>query len=218
LTPALVEERRNVFWTGLVIERAMLLRSGRPSVMQEDDIGIDLPKPDKAFMMGPNVPQPIRYMSTLSLLQGRVYNKLYSAKATTRSTLERLQWVSTLDEELQEWKDNLPIEIRPGNEMQVEQDFVIPVLMMHYGYFNALSTIHRCSVHYEAWTNSGEPPLNTEAMGKMKLNPRVFASAAITLGAARSVIGLLKRTAEHVDTSEINIIRYVYLQILVEIC
>ncbi|KUJ17595.1 uncharacterized protein LY89DRAFT_57986 [Mollisia scopiformis] len=206
LTQAQVEERRNVFWSSVIIERAIIMRSGRPSVMQEDDIGIDLPKPAKNAMMGPNVPQPIRYMATLSLLQGRIYNKLYSAKAATRSTLERLQWVSTLDEELQEWKDNLPIEIRPGNEMKVNREFVIPVIMMHYGYLNALSTIHRCSVHYKSWANGGEPPLNMEAMSSMKLNPRVFSSGAITVGAARGVMNLLKETESHVDQSEMNVI------------
>lgn len=192
-----------------MIERAIIMRSGRPSIIHEDDIGIDLPKAGNNSVLGPNVPRPIRYMATLSLLQGRIYNKLYSAKAATRSTLERLQWVSTLDEELQEWKDGLPMEIRPGNEMKVDKDFVIPVLMMHYGYLNALATIHRCSVHYKSWNHGAEPPLNLEAMNEMKLNPRVFSSGAITVGAARGVMSLLKQTEDHIDMSELNVIRYI---------
>lgn len=205
-TPEQIEERRNVFWTGFVIERAILMRSGRPSVMQEDDIGIDLPKPNVLTL--PNQPQHLRYTSTLSLLQGRIYNKLYSAKAIAKPALERLQWVSTLDEELQEWKDKLPVEIRPGNELKVDKQFIIPFLMMHYGYFNSLTTIHRCSIHYKSWANRGDAPISPEAMADMKLNPRVFASGAITVGAARSVIHLLDQTVEGVDMTELNILRY----------
>lgn len=204
-TPEQIEERRNVFWTGFVIERANLMRSGRPSVMQEDDIGIDLPKPNALVL--PNQPQHLRYTSTLSLLQGRIYNKLYSAKAIAKPPLERLQWVSTLDEELEEWKDKLPVEIRPGNELKVDKQFIIPFLMMHYGYFNSLTTIHRCSIHYKSWANRGDAPISPEAMADMKLNPRVFASGAITVGAARSVIHLLEQTVEGIDMTELNIIR-----------
>jgi len=40
LSPAEVEQRRNIFWVGLVTERQINLRMGRPSTIHDDDIGV----------------------------------------------------------------------------------------------------------------------------------------------------------------------------------
>jgi hypothetical protein len=108
----------------------------------------------------------------------------------TESKLERLRWVGILDEELQYWKHLLPIEIRPGHELRCHKKNILPVLALHFEYFDALTSIHRVSLPYSSWGNE-EFPGKMEP-DDMQINPRVFASGAIRVGAARSVIGLLK--------------------------
>lgn len=129
-------------------------------------------------------------MATLALLQGRIYNKLYSAKSLTKSKLERLRWVGILDEELQYWKESLPVEIRPGHNLKCHQKNILPVLAMQFGYFDALSTLHRVSLPYSSWGKEEFPA--GSGVDDLGLNPRVFASGAIRIGAARNVIDLLK--------------------------
>jgi hypothetical protein len=210
LTPADVEERRNVFWIAFVAEGSIIHRSGRPSVIHEDDIGVNLPKNVKLTKEILDQPQPfqcLRIMSTLAILQGRVYNKLFSAKSLTKSKWERLRWIGLLDEELQFWKDSIPIEIRPGHEVKCHEYHVIGVLMLQFGYFSTLSTIHRASLPYGF---SGGDDILLESDGaESQLNPRVFASGAIRVSAARSTIDLLKicQSPNVIHTTEINIIR-----------
>lgn len=179
-------------------------------MIHEDDIGVNLPKelPITSDLLTEDLPfGNLRVMTTLALLQGRVYNKLYSAKSLTKSKLERLKWVGFLDEELQSWKDSLPIEIRPGHDVKCHERHVIPVLMMHFGYFNTVSTIHRGSLHYGASKQEDFPVADGES--RLDLNPRVFASGAIRLSAARSIIKLLElcKTSTLIHSIEINVIR-----------
>ncbi|KAF8851995.1 hypothetical protein BDZ45DRAFT_128055 [Acephala macrosclerotiorum] len=193
LSPAEMEERCNVFWIAVVIERRIIHRSGRPSAIHEGDIGVHLPReevPLQELASQPERFKTVRPMATLALLQGRIYNKLYSAKSLTKSKLERLRWVGILDEELQYWKESLPAEIRPGHNLKCHQKNILPVLAMQFGYFDALSTLHRVSLPYSSWGKE-EFPAGSGA-DDLGLNPRVFASGAIRVGAARNVIDLLR--------------------------
>jgi len=63
--------------------------------------------------------------------------------------------------------------------------------MLHFAYYNCLTTIHRMSVHHGFWTSR----LSNYAISGLSarpLNPRVFASASLCVAAARSSIQLIK--------------------------
>lgn len=209
LSPAEVEQRCNVFWIAVVMERALIHRYGRPSAIHEGDIGVHLPRETVPLQELVNKPErfsTIRPMATLALLRGRIYNKLYSAKSLTKSKLERLRWVDILDKELQYWKDLLPVEIKPGHELKCHEKNILPVLAMQFEYFDALTTIHRVSLPYSSCAKD-DIPVKSE-LESLQINPRVFASAAIRVSAARSVIGLLK-VCDLLADLERNVTRYV---------
>ena len=189
-----------------MIERGVSFRLGRPSCIDEDDIGIDFPKSP-----GPPGLIHLRYVAKLGVLQGRIYHKLYSAKSLTKSTLERLQRIGILDDELQHWRDSVPAEIRPGSEIQVYSDprHMMPVIMMQFAYFNALTIIHRVSNHHGPWRNKGDDPFDLKSQ-ESGLNPRVFAGGAICVSAARSVIELLNACSDALDAGDLNVIRFVF--------
>lgn len=204
LSHAEFEQRRNTFWIALLLEQGVSFRQGRPSIIHEDDIGVDFPKDTSSNLNTLH----LRQMTKLSLLQGRIYNKLYSAKSLTKSTFERIQRIGSLDEELQLWKDSLPIEIRPGHEIPSNSNpqTLAPIIMMHFSYFNALTILHRVSNHHGPWTRKRDNPFGPEIQ-EMNLNPRVFAGSAICVSAARSIIGLLGECARNAEIGELNIIR-----------
>lgn len=204
LSHAEAEQRRNTFWIGFLIERNMSFRLGRPSVINEDDIGIDFPRAmGEGVVMG-----HLRYMAKLGVLQGRIYNKLYSAKSQTKSTFERLQRIGILDDELQHWRESIPVNLRPGEPIAPSNDphHVMPILMMHFGYFNALTIIHRISNHHGPWTSKSEDPFSLKSQ-ESGLNPRVFAGGAICVNAARSIIRLLSVCAETLPPGDMNVMR-----------
>lgn len=44
LTQADLEQRRRVFWVMYVLEKSMCIRTGRPSAISDEDIGVSLPR------------------------------------------------------------------------------------------------------------------------------------------------------------------------------
>lgn len=193
LTEAEITQRKNVFWIVYFIDKSVSLRLGHPSVMNDDDIGIDLPV-DKGIEQRPDgsVTYSIfRYQIQLGRLESRIHSELYSARAQSRSALDRMKAVGELDKAVLEWKDALPVDIQPEKPIRAHEDRLLPIVMMHFGYFNCLSTIHRVSIHNGSWTSSHIDPSGT-LLNDHQLNPRIYASQSICLSAARQSIELLQ--------------------------
>ncbi|KFY26380.1 hypothetical protein V493_04121 [Pseudogymnoascus sp. VKM F-4281 (FW-2241)] len=209
-----VEQRRNVFWIVFGLEKGISIRSGRPSVFSDDDIGVELPPKTlnayKDLSSADSVLGSYRFVATIALLESRVYTKLYSARSHTKSDLERLKWVGSLDRELQQWRDDLPIEIRPEKPIKCHSKHLMDVIMIHFAYYNCLVAIHRGSSHHGSWIYSDKPTTVRDAKN-IGLSPRVFESSTICLTAARQIIGLLRyyENSDHSDIHNLNIITYV---------
>ncbi|KAJ8070354.1 hypothetical protein OCU04_000735 [Sclerotinia nivalis] len=201
-----IEQRRNVFWIAIMVERGAVIRQGRPSVIHDEDIGVDLPS-------GSQYPKNVdgrfvtfRHNAMLSLLQGRIYNRLYSAKSFTKSSTERLKIVGILDDELQQWCETIPIEVRPGHPLKCDKYHIITAVCMQWGYYQCLNTIHRVSLYYGPGLldlDGKKPRSDFDS----KLNPRVYASAAICVNAARRTIELLNACLTLSSPVEVNILR-----------
>ncbi|OBT66534.1 hypothetical protein VE03_03670 [Pseudogymnoascus sp. 23342-1-I1] len=206
-----IEQRRNVFWIVFGLEKGISIRSGRPSVFSDDDIGVELPPKTthayKDLSSADSVLGSYRCVATIALLESRVYTKLYSARSHTKSDLERLKWVGSLDRELQQWRDELPIEIRPEKPIKCHSKHLMDVIMIHFAYYNCLVAIHRGSSHHGSWIYSDKPTTVRDAKN-IGLSPRVFESSTICLTAARQIIGLLHYydTTEHSDVHNLGIV------------
>ncbi|KAF7867341.1 hypothetical protein EAF04_005424 [Stromatinia cepivora] len=211
-----IEQRRNVFWIAIMVERGVVVRQGRPSVIHDEDIGVDLP-PESQY------PKNIdgrfvtfRHNAMLSLLQGRIYSRLYSAKSFTKSKTERLKIVGMLDDELQQWCETIPIEVRPGHPLKCDKNHIVTAVCMQWGYYQCLNTIHRVSLYYGPGSLDldGEKP---QSNFDPKLNPRVYASAAICVNAARRTIDLLNDCLRLSSPVEVNILR-IFIHYALEAC
>lgn len=194
-----VEQRRRVFWIMYLLDKDMALRSGRPPCINDDDISVELPDEDPVDDVGNIILRNgkdkcnlFRLMATFSVIESKVYMQLYSAKAAKQSDGELLNTIGDLDKELEEWKESVPLEYRPDSEIDVDQGpLVLHLVMLHFAYYNCLTTIHRMSIHHGYWTSR----LSNYAIAGLSarpLNPRVFSSAALCVSAARSSIHLIK--------------------------
>lgn len=194
-----VEQRRRVFWIMYLLDKELALRSGRPGAINDDDFNVDLPEEDPADGVG-NIPLAggkakvnlFRLLAQFSTIEGKVYMQLYSAKASRQTDQEILNTIGELDQELERWKESVPIEIRPDNEIKMDEGpLVLHVVMLHFAYYNCLTTIHRMSIHHGYWTSR----LSNYAISGLSakpLNPRVFSSAVLCVSAARASINLIK--------------------------
>ncbi|KAI0600444.1 fungal-specific transcription factor domain-containing protein [Biscogniauxia sp. FL1348] len=199
LNPQEIEQRKRVFWIAYMLDKDLCLRSGRPAAQDDDDMNVELPDADPADHIG-NIPLAngkgkmnlFRVMCELSVIESKVYKRLYSTKATKLSDGELLQTISELDKELETWKDNIDIDYRPEHEINASHTpLILHIAMLHFSYYNTLTTIHRMSVHHGYWT-SRLSNYAIQGLNAKPLNPRVFSSAALCASAARATISLLK--------------------------
>ena len=162
-------------------------------------MNVELPSEDPGDNIG-NVPLSdgkgkvnlFRQMCQFAVISGKVYKQLYSTKASKFSDGELLNSIGELDRELEEWKHSIPADFRPENEISASHTpLILHVVVLHFAYYNCLTTIHRMSVHQGQWT-SRLSDYAIQGLNARPLNHRVFSSAAICVHAARSTIQLLK--------------------------
>lgn len=196
------EQRKRVFWIAYLLDKDICLRSGRPPSQDDDDMNVELPSEDPPDNVG-NIPlvkevdgkktmNLFRLMCTFAQIQSRVYKQLYSVKASRQSDGELLNTIGDLDAQLEEWKDSIPIDFRPEHEINAAHTpLILHVVVLHFAYYNCLTTIHRMSVHHGYWT-SRLSDYAIQGLNARPLNPRVFMSAALCVNAARTSIGLIR--------------------------
>ncbi|AEO62773.1 uncharacterized protein THITE_57956 [Thermothielavioides terrestris NRRL 8126] len=199
LNPIEIEQRKRVFWIAYMLDKDLCLRSGRPPAQDDDDMNVELPDADPADGIG-NIPLAdgkgkmnlFRVMCELAIVESKVYKRLYSTKATKQSDGELLNTIGELDKELEDWKDRIPIDFRPEHEIKASHTpLILHIVMLHFNYYNCLTTIHRMSIHHGYWT-SRLSNYAIQGRNTRPLNPRIFSSAALCTSAARASISLLK--------------------------
>jgi hypothetical protein len=162
-------------------------------------MNVELPSEDPPDNVG-NVPLSdgrskfnlFRALCEFAIIESRVYKRLYSAKASKQSDGELLNTIGELDKELEDWKDSIPIDFRPEYEIQATHTpLIIHMVVLHFAYYNCLTTIHRMSVHHGYWT-SRLSNYAIQGLNARPLNPRVFLSAVLCVTAARASINLIK--------------------------
>ncbi|KAI1981659.1 hypothetical protein LOZ51_002362 [Ophidiomyces ophidiicola] len=199
LNPVELEQRKRVFWIAYMLDKDICLRSGRPPVQDDDDMNVELPSEDPPDNIG-NVPLSdgkskfnlFRLMCLFGTIESKVYKQLYSTKAARQSDGELLNTIGELDRELEDWKDSIPLDFRPEYEIKTtHRPLILPIVVLHFAYYNCLTTIHRMSVHHGYWT-SRLSNYAIQGLNARPLNPRVFSSAVLCVSAARASINLIK--------------------------
>lgn len=199
LNPVELEQRKRVFWIGYLLDKDICLRSGRPPVQDDDDMNVELPSEDPPDNIG-NIPLAdgkgktnlFRLMCTFAIISSKVYKQLYATSAAKQTDGELLNTIGELDKELEDWKDGIPIDFRPEHEIKASHTpLILHIVVLHFAYYNCLTTIHRMSVHHGYWT-SRLSNYAIQGLNARPLNPRVFSSATLCVAAARASIHLIK--------------------------
>lgn len=183
------------------------LRSGRPAAQDDDDMNIGLPSEEPADQVGTimvgegSTVGPgsagrrvnlFRKLCEFSQIQSQVYKRLYAERASRQSDSELLSTIGDLDKQLEDWKDSMPPDVRPEHEIKVPLPYALTLMILHFAYYNCLTTIHRTSILHGSWTARRSNASATDQPDQA-LNPRVFMSAALCVNAARASIMLLDK-------------------------
>jgi len=194
LNPTEIEQRKRVFWIAYQLDKDLSLRSGRPPAQDDDDMTVELPslQPEDnvgTVLLGDCQINLFRLVSEFSVIQSNVYKQLYSTTAAKQPPEKLLNAVATLDKQLKEWKEKFPPGYRPdGLSHTLPGSSILNCMMLHFGYYNCLATIHRMSRYWATRVSD----LTLQDLNTREVNPNFFASSAVSTSAARSSIQLLK--------------------------
>ncbi|KAI5458976.1 fungal-specific transcription factor domain-containing protein [Mariannaea sp. PMI_226] len=153
------EQRSRVFWIAYTLDKDVSLRALTPSTQIDEDIDIPLPvaaPADSAGLIWTQNGQVYfnyhRRRVELSHIQGKVYDLLYSNRATKVTGLERSSRVARLQAMLDKWYDRIP----PVFQIEQVIDNVGPAQLiqltkMHHAYLLAEVMTHGIYSHNADW-------------------------------------------------------------------
>jgi hypothetical protein len=166
------------------------LRFGRPPDQDDDDTDIQLPAelPDTP---GNRLSNLFRAMCALAKIEGQVYKRLYSVKASRQSVEEIVKVVNQLDQELGDWRKSVPQEYKPESEIKISDDVLRQhIVNFHLAYYHCLAAIHRKLVQHGHWVCRPDPSM--EDVDQETFRQHVFSSATLCVSAARASINLIR--------------------------
>lgn len=204
MDPITREQRNRLFWASYVMANSIAMLVGRPSPIQDFDCDVDFPLDvaDEQItaegIIQTNTHRPFNFFLNevrLSKLCSRAYHRLYSAQALGSHTWDSLaDAIGELDSELIAWRDAIPIEFRPEQDIAWHENATYrQVMLMHLSYYNCMYTLHRPIFTLALRSGSSFAP---DKPVKELRNARVYGSAAVCVGAARSGLRLLLDVAQ----------------------
>ena len=193
ISAAEIEERKRVFWIAYSLEKELCLRMGQPSAQDDDDMDVELPyEIDNSLIYSGGLTRTnfFNFRARLAMIQGQIYKRLYSVKATKRALAERVAAATELEAMLRSWRESVPIEFLQDNHEPFLQTPILgtprPSIILQLLYFNSLTSVYN---------SLPAPPLYPElrTIGQ-PLEFQLLSTPLIYANEARRAIGLLQVT------------------------
>ncbi|MCJ1314486.1 hypothetical protein MMC25_008168 [Agyrium rufum] len=157
--PSDVTQRIRVFWIAYVLDKDFSLRLDQPPLLTDDEVVVDLPSNQLSDDLGllyayggTCVIDIFRLRCQLAIIQGKIYSKLYSARALKLPWQERTNAVTALSRLLESWKCSIPTELRPDRlTSNLKGSDLVHIMILFLTYFNCLCLVHRCIFNSTGW-------------------------------------------------------------------
>ena len=147
--PAEIEERKRVFWIAYSLDKDLSLQMGQPSAQDDDDIDVELPSDEYSTSISPDhatASSLLNCRARLAMIQGRIYKRLYSVKASRQTSAERLLAATELEDMLHSWRALVPSELMKEYQEQLVQTPTSQAaehpIILQLVYFNSLAMVY----------------------------------------------------------------------------
>ncbi|KAH6967606.1 hypothetical protein BKA56DRAFT_596911 [Ilyonectria sp. MPI-CAGE-AT-0026] len=148
-SPAEILQQRRLFWQAYILDADLALRLRKAPVLAATSL-ISLPDVRPSDGCGVLVLDDgstmnfLRERVALAKIQSRIYSLLYSSQSPSQVTPDQTYGIITiLDQELQEWKANLPELIKPQKPLtNCDTTRLTCLTVLHYTYFQLVIAIH----------------------------------------------------------------------------
>ena len=162
-----IEERKRVFWIAYSFDKDLSLRMGQPSAQDDDDMDVDLPSENDFGLMWPgNLTgmSLLNFRARLARIQGQIYKRLYSVKATKQAVAERVAAATELEAMLRSWRTSVPIDFIQDYNRQSRRlpnfDTIPHPVVLQLLYFNSLAFVYNslpAQPRYRELERAGDP-------------------------------------------------------------
>jgi hypothetical protein len=191
------EQRRRIFWIAYLLDTSSSINSGLPPALAED-FEVSLPSEDSPDGLGNlNVSKAIgivnifRLRIQLVIIESKVHKRLFGMDGARIAGQYVQNQVPEFYYELKDWKEKVPIEIQPNyNPQAVVGINNLPVLMLHFAFYNCVGMIHRAAeLHgYQKTRNN----TTLEQAAASASDYRLVSSSELCAEAARATLRLLR--------------------------
>lgn len=184
---ALHYHARKLFWIVYVCDKGFSLVTGLAPRLQDTlcDLGLapvseHLEQPDGSLHIDGN-PYPGSYLfiyAHLAQIQSSIYHELYAPGVMQRSDADIIRNIRYLDHALEQWKDSIPVEIRPTFvpvSGLMRQVLDIRFSIFHLQYHHCMLLIHQSSSRCTSWEGNQNTQNNSSSL-------------AISVSACRSLL------------------------------
>lgn len=159
LSQADVRQRDRLFWIAYVLDKSISLRAQQPPLLSHAWTDIDLPEVDPIdgagvlySLQGTSKINFFRLRVQLGIIQGKVYDWLYSVTADKLLSAAKEQVVQSIECTLHQWEESLPREFMTDSILESAPPGAVQHLAsLHWTYLHASAMIHRAHSHNQKW-------------------------------------------------------------------
>ncbi|RDW65154.1 hypothetical protein BP5796_09846 [Coleophoma crateriformis] len=144
-----VEQRKRVFWVAYCLDKDLSLQLGRPPFQDDDEMDVGFPCGMRGEHSSVNNVDFLQLRVGLAVIQGQVYKRLLSVRASKQSVVERFAAVSDLEDILYAWQDSTPIRFEEKYVTPANVRFSPPLIhemIVRLTYFKTLDVIFNHSI------------------------------------------------------------------------
>ncbi|RAK98990.1 uncharacterized protein BO80DRAFT_142403 [Aspergillus ibericus CBS 121593] len=150
---------RNLFWTCFLVDKEFCLQTGSPPCLVDTHCDLTVPDGLRHAESLDEGPLWFSALVRLSVIQGHIFDRLYSARALQQNDAELLSTIRTLDTQLEDWRSALPAAIRPAlspspltGSSLVDKHSAVLQVQWHY----CMMAIHQASCRCITWMETRE--------------------------------------------------------------
>jgi hypothetical protein len=155
-------QRDRVFWITYILDRDISMRAVQPSLHADTSIDIELPgglDPETGGVLTTQDGQSkfnfFRNRVRLAVIQGRIYDFLYSIRAEKLTSSERERNTQNLEDMLDQWYRGIQIEFMPESLPRTVAPWTLRYFIsLHWTHLQCLALIQRSNAHSSHWVRT----------------------------------------------------------------
>ncbi|KAL2846460.1 hypothetical protein BJY01DRAFT_263324 [Aspergillus pseudoustus] len=215
LTPRLIDMRSKLWSVAYALDAFLSLSEGRPSSITGSPPSLATSffssYPSSSYRpssSGPLLRSPAAHIHEWLVSLASIASSVVTLLKSGESPLGTLTQIGEIDAQLLAWKDSIPMELRPDQQILADEPVYSVIAMLHLKYHNLMRTIHWVSLTLAASdaslvttaTDTSSSSLSTHPPRPV-LTARIRTSETICTNASRAIIDVLNSASSSSSSS-----------------